>query len=154
MSTFSQFTPATSGLVRGIQGVEKVIKNIQERKKKAGEAVERGIKKAGLFLQRESMKLVPVDYGVLKASAYTRAKGSGFETKVTVGYTAYYAIYVHEAVEMKLKGQPRPPPHHGHYWDPQGRGQAKFLEEPMRRLRPQLLHIIKEEAKKFKERNA
>jgi hypothetical protein len=53
---------------------------------------------------------------------------------VTVGFTAAYALYVHEKVEMKLKGQPRPGKNRGRFWDPQGRAQAKFLEEPARQM--------------------
>ena len=53
---------------------------------------------------------------------------------VVVGYSAGYALYVHEAVGMKLKGLPRQPPGKGLYWDPQGRAQAKFLEQPAREL--------------------
>lgn len=65
-------------------------------------------------------------------------------TTVIVGYTAAYAIYVHERVEMKLKGQPRRKPSKGKYWDPQGRAQAKFLEEPARTLQPELARIVVE----------
>jgi len=56
---------------------------------------------------------------------------------VMVGYTANYALFVHENVEMKGKGLPRRPnpPHKGNYWDPAGRGQAKFLEQPFRELK-------------------
>ena len=50
---------------------------------------------------------------------------------VTVGYTASYALFVHENVEMKLKGKPRPRGR-GLYWDPQGRAQPKFLESVAR----------------------
>ena len=112
-----------------------------------GVGCNRGLKKAGLLLQRESQKVVPVDLGVLKASAFTRETGAGFATVVYVGYTAAYAIYVHELVGMKLKGQPRGGGHKGKYWDPQGRGQAKFLEEPARRLAPELRKIILENMK-------
>lgn len=51
---------------------------------------------------------------------------------VAVGYTQSYAIYVHENVEMKLRGKPRRKPAKGVYWGP--RGQAKFLEQPAREL--------------------
>lgn len=68
--------------------------------------------------------------------------GSSDRTSVAVGYTASYALYVHEAVEMKLKGLPRQPPGKGMYWDPQGRAQAKFLEAPFRQLAPELKRII------------
>jgi len=102
---------------------------------------ERGVKLAALLLQRESQKLVPVDTGNLKASAFTRATGKGFGIEANVGYTAAYALYVHENREMKLKGQPRSSGR-GNYWDPQGRGQSKFLEEPARRLRLKMRGII------------
>lgn len=92
---------------------------------------------AGLKLQRESQRLVPVNTGNLKASAFTSLNGRN----VQVGYTAAYAPYVHEMEQMKLKGQPRPKGE-GRYWDPQGRGQAKFLEEPARRMGAELIAIV------------
>ena len=54
---------------------------------------------AGYFIQRESMKIVPIHQGNLRASAYTRFTGSGMTTQVFVGYTASYALFVHEIVE-------------------------------------------------------
>lgn len=60
------------------------------------------------------------------------------EVSAVVGYTAGYAIYVHENMEiwppgMRLAGQPRPRGR-GYYWDPQGQAQPKFLEQPAREL--------------------
>ena len=107
-----------------------------------------GLQAAGLELQRASQLLVPVEFGNLKASAYTTSKGKGFGTIVEVGYTAAYALYVHEKVAMKLKGQARTPspPHQGRYWDPQGRAQAKFLEAPARTMVPQMIATIRKTA--------
>ena len=56
---------------------------------------------------------------------------------VAIGYTAKYALFVHENMEihppgMILAGEPRPGGK-GRYWDPQGRAQPKFLEGPFRR---------------------
>ena len=74
------------------------------------------------------------------------------EPSVLVGYTASYALYVHEAVGMKLQGLPRSPetdkkgnpkPARGYYWSPLGRAQAKFLEEPARTLQPELAQIVR-----------
>lgn len=107
-----------------------------------------GLRAAGLLLQRESQGLVPVDFGLLKASAYTRAVGSGWKTEVFVGYTAAYALRVHELTAMKLRGQPRPLPSHGSYWDPRGRGQAKFLEEPARRFQGTLNRVVRDAIQK------
>lgn len=126
-----------------VTGAKEIIENLRRRNERIAQGFSQGLRRAGLRLQRESQRLVPVNFGVLKASAYTRATGSGLKTEVHVGYTAAYAIYVHENVEMKLKGEPRPHGR-GRYWDPQGRGQSKFLEEPARRLIPELRSIILE----------
>lgn len=51
------------------------------------------------------------------------------------GYTANYALAVHENIEMKWKGIPRAEKikgGKGKFWDPQGRGQSKYLEAPAR----------------------
>ncbi|QDP54887.1 MAG: hypothetical protein Unbinned3891contig1000_85 [Prokaryotic dsDNA virus sp.] len=119
-----------------IVGIEKVIGNLRRREKVMSSGVERGLKLAGLHLQRASQQRVPVDLGNLKASAFTRARGKGFRTEVNIGYTAHYALHVHELTAMKLKGLPRTgkradgSKRRGFYWDPQGKGSAKFLEIP------------------------
>lgn len=124
-----------------ITGVQQIIANIAKAKSNMEKGFVDGLKLAGLKLQRESQQLVPVNFGVLKSSAYTRARGQGFTTIIRVGYTAGYALFVHELVAMKLKGLPRPHKR-GFYWDPAGRGQAKFLEEPAKRLAPELRKTI------------
>ena len=132
--------------LKHVEGVLEVIKNLRAKGEQLAAGTSRGLRLAGLFLQRASQKKVPVDLGVLKASAFTRAQGTGFATEVNVDYTASYALFVHEAVGMVLKGQERVGGR-GKYWDPQGRAQAKFLEEPARTEASQLRRIIKENAK-------
>lgn len=56
-----------------------------------------------------------------------------------VGYTAKYALWVHESVGMVLKGLPRPKKR-GVYWGP--KGQAKFLEQPFRTMRDELYDLV------------
>jgi hypothetical protein len=138
-------TPPSPGSPAGVYGLPELSAAWKKRKAEFAPKVELGLKTAGLFLQRASQLLVPVDFGVLKASAFTRAEGKGFATVVNVGYTAFYAMFVHENVEMKQKGQPRRPPSKGNYWDPAGRGQAKFLEAPARDSanRTKMLNIVK-----------
>lgn len=65
------------------------------------------------------------------------------KTVVVVGFKAKYALYVHEATRMVLKGLPRRKPGKGLYWDPQGKAQAKFLEEPARTMQKQLAEIVR-----------
>ena len=126
-----------------ITGLNQIKANMAAKKAELGGRAEVGLKLAGLYLQGQSQNIVPVDTGFLKASAITRAAGRGWNTLVTVAYTALYAMFVHENVEMKLRGQPRPGGK-GHYWDPQGRAQAKFLEAPSRdvSVRKRMLQIF------------
>lgn len=131
-------------------GQEKIFANLGAAKKQIGIGINRGMRLAGLALQADSQNVVPVEFGVLKASAFTRAEGAGFTTIVNVGYTASYAIFVHENVEMKLKGKERrpAPPHIGRYWDPAGRGQAKFLEQPFRATVNRTVEFVVKEIQK------
>lgn len=80
---------------------------------------------------------------------------------VIVGYTANYALHVHENIEMKWKGLPRTGHYdktfksgkrkgetvlvarRGNYWDgSRGPGQAKFLEQPARELTTEFDRIV------------
>lgn len=85
--------------VAKILGVAEFKRDLRQAKNKHVAGLGRGLKKGGLFLQRKSQEIVPVDKGPLKASAFTRASGSGNRIQVIVGYTAYYAVYVHENLE-------------------------------------------------------
>ena len=67
---------------------------------------------------------------------------------VIVGYTANYALWVHEAPGV-LKGKPRGAKkgskrgkYRGRFWDPQNRAQPKFLEQPFRELHEQLVDDV------------
>lgn len=138
---------------KNVKGVDQVLANIDKLQEQIGSGFKKGLTRAALYLQAASQKLTPVDTGTLRASAFTRVTGSGLAAKATVGYTAFYALFVHELVEMKLKGQPRPGGR-GRFWDPQGKAQAKFLETPMRtekdKLRQFIRDGIKAENKGFK----
>lgn len=64
---------------------------------------------------------------------------------VTVSYTAPYAIFVHENMEiwppgMRLAGKPRPKGHTGNYWEPNG--QPKYLEHAAKILQPVIHSLI------------
>ncbi len=64
----------------------------------------------------------------------------GKTVTVIVGYTAAYALWVHESVEMKWEGEERRSGI-GEYWGPHG--QAKFLEAPARYLAAELGRIAR-----------
>lgn len=115
-----------------VNGVNAILRALDKSDAKVAAATARGLKKAGLVLQRESQKIVPIDTGALKNSAFTRATGAGFDTEVIVGYTQEYAIYVHE--DLNARHAP-------------GK-EAKFLEGPARRLQTRLARVVAAEAEK------
>lgn len=115
-----------------VTGVKEIIKRIHTVKGEKAKGMERGLVKGGLHLQKKSQQVVPVDTGKLKNSAFTRKEGSGFSTKVTVGYTASYGIYVHENLEARHKPGKI----------------AKFLEKPARQERDAIIDIIRREAQR------
>jgi hypothetical protein len=72
---------------------------------------------------------------VEKVIATLRAKAAAAikdnNVSVVVGYTAAYALYVHEMMEPKHLGEPRASGI-GTYWGPNG--SPKFLEAPFREM--------------------
>ena len=113
-----------------IEGVEEIRARLKAADRKLGFQVRAGLIKAGLLLLRESKKIVPVDTSNLKNSGDTKPLGHGWATDVVVFYTAEYAVYVHERTDLKHAPGKK----------------AKFLEEPMKLMRPQLLAVIAGEA--------
>jgi hypothetical protein len=145
-----------------VTGLENILSSLKRAEKMFATGIERGLVKAGLFLQVKSQEIVPVQTGNLKGSAFTRNEGgTGFETDITVGYTSNYAVYVHEdlnaahgvdfnikhidkiATAPHRKGKSRDKMwfHRGVYQ------QAKFLEKPARDNRSEIIKIIANEAK-------
>ncbi len=115
-----------------VQGSLEIQRELAARVKGNAKGMKRGLLKAGLFLQRLSMQIVPVDLNVLRPSANTRAEGSGKATSVIVSYGTDYAVYVHEDLEARhAPGK-----------------QAKFLEQPFREKKDRLKRIVMEEIKK------
>ena len=112
-----------------VTGVEAILRNLTRTKQQQAKGMERGLVKAGLMLQRASQKVVPVDTANLKKSAFTRKEKSGFSTVVLVGYTANYAIYVHEDLEASHKPGKI----------------AKYLERPAREHAKEIRAIIARE---------
>lgn len=135
-----------------VTGLNQILLKIKQLEAKKLKQLNKGIGQAALFLQRESQKIVPIDQGPLHASAFTR-KAPGEWTKTTptyiTGYTAAYAIYVHEV--------PDPPVAHGESFNikhadeiaagkEHERGpnqQYKYLERPAREKRKDMVEIIR-----------
>lgn len=85
-----------------------------------------------LKVMNTSKKMVPVDTGKLRASAFVTGPmpGVGDEVVVKLGYGTEYAFAVHEAPGVFLGEQvPRSGDAKGFYWDPQGQAQPQFLRK-------------------------
>lgn len=94
---------------------------------------------AGAYVLRESQRWVPYEFGALAETAQVTTNGSGFDTEARVAYTEDYAAAVHEKVDMKLIGEPRPSGV-GRYWQAaRGWGSAKFLERVPREQSREIL---------------
>lgn len=139
-----------------IEGLSKILKTLEELPKvkgAIGKGVERGLKKSGLMIFREAQKEVPVDTGNLKGSGFTRKlEGAGITTKVGVGYTASYGIYVHERLDV-AHGREYNKKHAveiatGILNDRGTNQKAKFLEDPAKRLKGDVLRTISKEVQK------
>jgi len=110
-----------------ITGMRQVLSNMKKATGTFGKKFERGCKNAGLFVQRESQKIVPVDTGNLKGGAFTRnVGGKEWDVDVIVGYVADYAVYVHEDLDAKHNPGQR----------------AKYLEAVFKEQRDEIFRIV------------
>ena len=117
-----------------IQGLDELNRALRELAPEVTKEAQAGIFAGALIIQAESQRNTPVEYGNLRGSAYTNKLPQGAE----VGYSAEYAIYVHENMEQKLKGEPRPSGL-GTYWNP---GRPKFLERAVNEKASEVLDQV------------
>lgn len=73
---------------------DKVLKNLAKEIKKIKGRNLAGLAAAALLVKGEAQKNTPVDIGNLKNSAYTKLNRG--EEYAEIGYTAFYASFVHE----------------------------------------------------------
>ena len=130
-----------------VKGMQKVLANMKRANAQMASGFAVGARKGGHFLERESKKIVPRDTGNLVNTAFVRNMGGqGWDVDIHIGYTADYAVYVHEDLTKK----------HGSAYnaayagkDQKLRGpdqQAKFLEAPAKEFRTEIIRIIHKEA--------
>lgn len=117
-----------------VEGLDDLNRELKRVAKAAPQAVERGAFAGALLIQRGAQERVPVEYGNLKASAYTQRIPLGAET----GFTSAYALFVHENMEQTLRGEPRPSGL-GIYWNPGG---PKFLEHSVTEQSDAIVELV------------
>ena len=82
-------------------GTEEVLKKLNDYAFLYPEKVAQALWAEGLAIQAESITLVPVDTGRLRASAYTKPpQRGGGAASVAVGYGTDYALAVHERMDV------------------------------------------------------
>lgn len=113
---------------------------IDAQQRKAGRAVY-----AALTIgASEAAAMTPQHTSDLINSRYSDLEAQGSKIMGRTGYTAEYAMYVHEAKGTLLgTNTPRPPEDgiaQGNYWDP--RGEPKFLEKGFDNARPAIDRLI------------
>ncbi len=91
------------------------------------------------------MEIIGLDSLQRKLKALGKKYGDETKPVVVVGYEAAYAVKIHEDIEMKMRGKPRPSGI-GEYWGPHG--QAKFLEQPARQHAADYARIAEEVLKR------
>ncbi|WP_312284668.1 HK97 gp10 family phage protein [Yokenella regensburgei] len=128
--------------VRGVKESQRklnaLIGDIKSRK------VVRAIKSALLIVAPEAARMTPVaSTSFLLNSQFQDVNVHGSRITGRIGYSANYAVYVHEA-KGTLKGKPRPISQGGgNYWDPAG--EPKFLEKAGENTRTDVARAIKKE---------
>lgn len=78
------------------KGLNKVIANLNKEIKKIEGDTFIGVRKAALFIEGESNEVVPQKLGVLINSSFSQAERQAKKSVGRVGYTAFYAPFVHE----------------------------------------------------------
>ncbi|KOR02499.1 hypothetical protein [Pluralibacter gergoviae] len=128
--------------VRGIReakaNLSRIVGDIKGRK------VVRAIKSALLIVAPEAAAMTPIGAtSVLINSQFQEVMVNGTRITGRIGYSANYAIYVHEA-KGTLKGKPRPVKQGGgNYWDPSG--EPKFLEKAGERRKSDVEAVVRKE---------
>ena len=103
----------------------------------------RAMKSATYIIRTESATLTPIDTSTLINSQFDTVEVSGMRITGKVGYSAKYALYVHNA-SGKLAGKPRSNGN-GTYWSPGG--EPQFLTKAAQRTKDLVDGVIKKEMK-------
>ncbi|WP_312740449.1 HK97 gp10 family phage protein [Cedecea neteri] len=123
------------GVSQAKQKLDALLGEVQGRK------VGRAIKSALFIIGADAATMTPIDTSYLVNSQYQELLVNGTRVTGRVGYSANYAVYVHEA-SGKLKGRPRANGS-GNYWDPSG--EPKFLEKAFKDNSDKVAAIIRKE---------
>ena len=125
---------STTAASRKIRGMDQVVATLQKEIGKMRKGSILGLVEAVEFIHADTEKtppLTPVDTGNLRSSWSTRIFRNGQEKRsyIAFGYTANYALYVHEMIGSINWSRPN--------------SGAKWLEYAIKRNVPVIKHILR-----------
>ena len=109
-----------------IIGTDRVVRNLARYASQMSSAMDAALLQSAEIVKDESQALCPVATGTLRDSALTGSEVSGDVMNAAAGYTASYALYVHERLDVTHVN-----------------GEAKFLESAVKQYEPQYLTDLK-----------
>ena len=125
-----------------IKGLNEVLSNLNEAIRDIENRSMKGLIKGAIIIRRDMDKtppLIPVDTGNLRSSWFTTPFYTGKNPALIIGFTASYALYVHERVEGAKWGK-------GTVgaidWNRKNSG-PKFLEASLKRNIKEVLEAIR-----------
>ncbi len=108
-------------------GQQKIRENILRLGKAYPAAMAAALYKLGVTILAEAVRRAPVEYGVLRSSAYASPpQGEGVKANVEIGFGTVYAVPQHERMD---------------YRHPKG-GEAKYLEKAIQQFAPTSLQLL------------
>lgn len=79
-----------------LKGLNQVLANLNKEINGIKARTVAGMTELTLSVKRGSVQRTPIDTGNLRGSAFSKVEEEGTKIIGTVGYTAFYALYVHE----------------------------------------------------------
>lgn len=116
-----------------VSGLPEIRKNLRNELKNIKGDVARGVRLALLWLKGKVLDVTPIEFGILRNSAFTDVEKTSDGVDGVIGFTADYAPHVHENTKANFNAPGT---------------KAKFLEEPIIENSDGILQIIKQQAKR------
>lgn len=123
-----------------IKNLDKVLKNIEKAGEKGQKAARTGVENFADYILRQSNKIVPFDKGTLAKSIIN--KKINLQGEKVIGYNQPYAAKQHEDTRLRHPGPKSSNPGRG------SRGQAKYLEQPLKENYRKVVNFVGDELKK------
>lgn len=132
-------------MVIKVEGIDDIMRNLNKEIRGIKRRTRGGLRAGGLIVQGEAQKRSPVDSDNLRKSAYTQVEDQYGRYVAIVGFTAEYALEVHENVEQWGKGKKRTTgTKKGTYWET---GEPRFLANALREKQSAVINTIKKRAR-------